>query len=169
MTINATAPWLLALYVALAEEQDLKVNALQGTVQNDIIKEYLSRGTYIFPPEDSLNLIADVTEYCYRNIPKWNPINICSYHLQEAGATIEEEVAFAISTATAVLDKIRLRVSAQEFPFIVGRVSFFVNAGIKFIGEICKMRAFVDLWDEICETRYRVTDPKYPAFAMVYR
>ena len=164
MTINATAPWLLALYVALAEEQNLKVNALQGTVQNDIIKEYLSRGTYIFPPEDSLNLIADVTEYCYRNIPKWNPINICSYHLQEAGATIEEEVAFAISTATAVLDKIRLRVSAKDFPFLVGRVSFFVNAGIKFISEICKMRAFVELWNEICFTKYGVKEEKLRRF-----
>ena len=164
MTINATAPWLLALYVALAEEQDLKVNALQGTVQNDIIKEYLSRGTYIFPPEDSLNLIADVTEYCYRNIPKWNPINICSYHLQEAGATIEEEVAFAISTATAVLDKIRLRVPAKDFPFVVGRVSFFVNAGIKFISEICKMRAFVELWNEICLTKYGVKEEKLRRF-----
>ena len=164
MTINATAPWLLALYVALAEEQDLKVNTLQGTVQNDIIKEYLSRGTYIFPPEDSLNLIADVTEYCYKNIPKWNPINICSYHLQEAGATIEEEVAFAISTATAVLDKIRLRVSAKEFPFVVGRVSFFVNAGIKFISEICKMRAFVELWNEICLTKYGVKEEKLRRF-----
>ena len=164
MTINATAPWLLALYVALAEEQELKVDTLQGTVQNDIIKEYLSRGTYIFPPEDSLNLIADVTEYCYRNIPKWNPINICSYHLQEAGATIEEEVAFAISTATAVLDKIRLRVSAKDFPFLVGRVSFFVNAGIKFISEICKMRAFVELWNEICLTKYGVREEKLRRF-----
>ncbi|MDC3169498.1 methylmalonyl-CoA mutase family protein [Paracoccaceae bacterium] len=164
MTINATAPWLLALYVALAEEQELRVDALQGTVQNDIIKEYLSRGTYIFPPEDSLNLIADVTEYCYKNIPKWNPINICSYHLQEAGATIEEEVAFAISTATAVLDKIRLRVSEKEFPFIVGRVSFFVNAGIKFISEICKMRAFVELWNEICLAKYGVKEEKFRRF-----
>ncbi|MDC3087196.1 protein meaA [Paracoccaceae bacterium] len=164
MTINATAPWLLALYVALAEEQKLRVDALQGTVQNDIIKEYLSRGTYIFPPEDSLNLIADVTEYCYKNIPKWNPINICSYHLQEAGATIEEEVAFAISTATAVLDKIRLRVSEKEFPFIVGRVSFFVNAGIKFISEICKMRAFVELWNEICLAKYGVKEEKFRRF-----
>ena len=164
MTINATAPWLLALYVALAEDQKLRVDALQGTVQNDIIKEYLSRGTYIFPPEDSLNLIADVTEYCYKNIPKWNPINICSYHLQEAGAIIEEEVAFAISTATAVLDKIRLRVSEKEFPFIVGRVSFFVNAGIKFISEICKMRAFVELWNEICLTKYGVKEEKFRRF-----
>ena len=124
----------------------------------------MSRGTYIFPPEDSLNLIADVTEYCYKNIPKWNPINICSYHLQEAGATIEEEVAFAISTATAVLDKIRLRVSEKEFPFIVGRVSFFVNAGIKFISEICKMRAFVELWNEICLTKYGVKEEKFRRF-----
>ena len=164
MTINATAPWLLALYVALAEEQELNVNVLKGTVQNDIIKEYLSRGTYIFPPEDSLNLIADVTEYCYKYIPKWNPINICSYHLQEAGATIEEEVAFAISTATAVLDKIRQRVSDEEFPFIVGRVSFFVNAGIKFISEICKMRAFVELWSEICLAKYGVKEEKFRRF-----
>ena len=164
MTINATAPWLLALYVALAEEQELNVEELQGTVQNDIIKEYLSRGTYIFPPEDSLNLITDVTEYCFKNIPKWNPINICSYHLQEAGATIEEEVAFSITTATAVLDKIRLRVSKKEFPFIVGRVSFFVNAGIKFISEICKMRAFVELWNEICFTKYGVKEEKFRRF-----
>ena len=164
MTINATAPWLLALYVALAEEQELNVEELQGTVQNDIIKEYLSRGTYIFPPEDSLNLITDVTEYCFKNIPKWNPINICSYHLQEAGATIEEEVAFSITTATAVLDKIRLRVSEKEFPFIVGRVSFFVNAGIKFISEICKMRAFVELWNEICFTKYGVKEEKFRRF-----
>ena len=164
MTINATAPWLLALYVALAEEQELNVKELQGTVQNDIIKEYLSRGTYIFPPEDSLNLITDVTEYCFKNIPKWNPINICSYHLQEAGATIEEEVAFSITTATAVLDKIRLRVSEKEFPFIVGRVSFFVNAGIKFISEICKMRAFVELWNEICFTKYGVKEEKFRRF-----
>ena len=164
MTINATAPWLLALYVALAEEQELNVEELQGTVQNDIIKEYLSRGTYIFPPEDSLNLITDVTEYCFKNIPKWNPINICSYHLQEAGATIEEEVAFSITTATAVLDKIRLRVSEKEFPFIVGRVSFFVNAGIKFISEICKMRAFVELWNEICSTKYGVKEEKFRRF-----
>ena len=164
MTINATAPWLLALYVALAEEQELNIEELQGTVQNDIIKEYLSRGTYIFPPEDSLNLITDVTEYCFKNIPKWNPINICSYHLQEAGATIEEEVAFSITTATAVLDKIRLRVSEKEFPFIVGRVSFFVNAGIKFISEICKMRAFVELWNEICFTKYGVKEEKFRRF-----
>ena len=124
----------------------------------------MSIGTYIFQPEYSLNLIADVTEYCYRNIPKWNPINICSYHLQEAGATIEEEVAFAISTATAVLDKIRLRVSAKEFPFVVGRVSFFVNAGIKFISEICKMRAFVEIWNEICLTKYGVKEEKLRRF-----
>ena len=122
------------------------------------------RQTYIFPPEDSLNLITDVTEYCFKNIPKWNPINICSYHLQEAGATIEEEVAFSITTATAVLDKIRLRVSDKEFPFIVGRVSFFVNAGIKFISEICKMRAFVELWNEICFTKYGVKEEKFRRF-----
>ena len=164
MTINATAPWLLALYIAVAEEQGADVSTLQGTVQNDLIKEYLSRGTYICPPAPSLRMIADVAEYCYSNVPKWNPMNVCSYHLQEAGATPEQELAFALATATAVLDALKPRIAPEDFPAIVGRISFFVNAGIRFVTEMCKMRAFVDLWDEICETRYGVTDPKYRRF-----
>ena len=164
MTINATAPWLLALYIAVAEEQGAEVKNLQGTVQNDIIKEYLSRGTYICPPKPSLKLIADVAQYCFKHVPKWNPMNICSYHLQEAGATPEQELAFALATATAVLDELRPKVPAEDFPRMVGRISFFVNAGIRFVTEMCKMRAFVELWDEICETRYGVSDPKYRRF-----
>jgi (2R)-ethylmalonyl-CoA mutase len=164
MTINATAPWLLSLYIAVAQEQGADVTQLQGTVQNDLIKEYLSRGTYICPPAPSLKMIADVAEYCYTNVPKWNPMNVCSYHLQEAGATPEQELSFALATATAVLDQLRPRVAEEDFPALVGRISFFVNAGIRFVTEMCKMRAFVDLWDEICETRYGVTDPKYRRF-----
>ncbi|MEP3440374.1 MAG: protein meaA [Sulfitobacter sp.] len=164
MTINATAPWLLSLYIAVAEEQGADISKLQGTVQNDLIKEYLSRGTYICPPAPSLKMIADVAEYCYTSVPKWNPMNICSYHLQEAGATPEQELSFALATATAVLDQLRPRVAAEDFPALVGRISFFVNAGIRFVTEMCKMRAFVDLWDEICEVRYGVTDPKYRRF-----
>ena len=164
MTINATAPWLLALYIAVAEEQGANIRALQGTVQNDIIKEYLSRGTYICPPQPSLKLIGDVAEYCYEQLPKWNPMNVCSYHLQEAGATPEQELAFALATATAVLDELQARVPAHDFPKLVGRISFFVNAGIRFVTEMCKMRAFVDLWDEICQSRYGVENPKYRRF-----
>ncbi len=164
MTINATAPWLLSLYIAVAEEQGADIATLQGTVQNDLVKEYLSRGTYICPPEPSLKMIADVAEYCYTHVPKWNPMNVCSYHLQEAGATPEQELAFALATATAVLDALKPRIAPQHFPAMVGRISFFVNAGIRFVTEMCKMRAFVDLWDEICETRYGVTDPKYRRF-----
>ena len=164
MTINATAPWLLALYVAVAEEQGADVSSLQGTVQNDLIKEYLSRGTYICPPAPSLKLIGDVAEYCYKHIPKWNPMNVCSYHLQEAGATPEQELSFALATATAVLDELRPRVPAEDFPMLVGRISFFVNSGIRFVTEMCKMRAFVELWDEICVERYGVEDPKYRRF-----
>jgi ethylmalonyl-CoA mutase len=164
MTINATAAWLLALYIAVAEEQGADPAKLTGTVQNDIIKEYLSRGTYVFPPAPSLKLIADVAEYCYREVPKWNPMNVCSYHLQEAGATPEQELAFALATATAVLDQVRTQVSAEDFPQVVGRISFFVNAGIRFVTEMCKMRAFVDLWDEICRDRYGVEDPKLRRF-----
>lgn len=164
MTINATAPWLLALYIAVAEEQGADISQLQGTVQNDIIKEYLSRGTYILPPKPSLKLITDVAAYCYTHVPKWNPMNICSYHLQEAGATPEQELAFALATAQAVLDELKDQIPAEDFPRLVGRISFFVNAGIRFVTEMCKMRAFVDLWDEICETRYGVTDPKYRRF-----
>ena len=164
MTVNATAPWLLSLYIAVAQEQGADIGALQGTVQNDLIKEYLSRGTYICPPKPSLKMIADVAEYCYTNAPKWNPMNVCSYHLQEAGATPEQELSFALATATAVLDELRPRVDPADFPALVGRISFFVNAGIRFVTEMCKMRAFVDLWDEICETRYGVTDTKYRRF-----
>jgi ethylmalonyl-CoA mutase len=164
MTINATAPWLLALYIAVAEEQGADVSALQGTVQNDIIKEYLSRGTYICPPEPSLRMITDVAAYTREHLPKWNPMNVCSYHLQEAGATPEEELAFALATATAVLDDLRGKVPDEHFPEMVGRISFFVNAGIRFVTELCKMRAFVELWDEICATRYGVEDAKYRRF-----
>ncbi|WP_050527459.1 protein meaA [Pseudorhodobacter aquimaris] len=164
MTINATAPWLLSLYVAVAEEQGADVSKLNGTVQNDLIKEYLSRGTYICPPAPSLRMITDVAAYTQKHLPKWNPMNICSYHLQEAGATPEQELAFALATACAVLDDLKGKVSADDFPNMVGRISFFVNAGIRFITEMCKMRAFVDLWDEICLTRYGVQDAKYRRF-----
>jgi (2R)-ethylmalonyl-CoA mutase len=164
MTINATAPWLLSLYIAVAEEQGVDVTALQGTVQNDIIKEYLSRGTYICPPEPSLRMITDVAAYTRQHLPKWNPMNVCSYHLQEAGATPEEELAFALATATAVLDDLKGKVAPDDFPEMVGRISFFVNAGIRFVTELCKMRAFVELWDEICQDRYGVTDPKFRRF-----
>ncbi|MFD0859652.1 methylmalonyl-CoA mutase family protein [Roseovarius aquimarinus] len=164
MTINATAPWLLALYIAVAEEQGADPKALQGTVQNDLIKEYLSRGTYICPPKPSLKMIGDVAEYCYTHIPKWNPMNVCSYHLQEAGATPEQELSFALATAIAVLDELKPRVPDADFPMLAGRISFFVNAGIRFVTEMCKMRAFVDLWDEILKDRYGVEDPKFRRF-----
>ncbi len=164
MTINATAPWLLSLYIAVAEEQGADVSALQGTVQNDIIKEYLSRGTYICPPQPSLRMITDVAAYTREHLPKWNPMNVCSYHLQEAGATPEQELAFALATATAVLDDLQNKVPAEHFPAMVGRISFFVNAGIRFVTEMCKMRAFVDLWDEITRERYGVEDPKFRRF-----
>ncbi len=164
MTINATAPWLLSLYIAVAERQGVDTTKLQGTVQNDLIKEYLSRGTYICPPAPSLRMIGDVAEYCYKHIPKWNPMNVCSYHLQEAGATPEQELAFALATATAVLDELKPRVPAEDFPVLAGRISFFVNAGIRFVTEMCKMRAFVDLWDEILQERYGVENPKFRRF-----
>ncbi|WP_430464899.1 methylmalonyl-CoA mutase family protein [Tabrizicola sp.] len=164
MTINATAPWLLALYIAVAEEQGADVSKLQGTVQNDIIKEYLSRGTYIAPPKPSLRMITDVAAYTQKHLPKWNPMNVCSYHLQEAGATPEQELAFALATACAVLDDLKGKVAPADFPNMVGRISFFVNAGIRFVTELCKMRAFVDLWDEICESRYGITEAKYRRF-----
>ena len=164
MTINATAPWLLALYVAVAEEQGAEISKLKGTVQNDLVKEYLSRGTYICPPKPSMKLIGDVAEYCFNRIPKWNPMNICSYHLQEAGATPEQELAYALATATSVLDELKTRVPKREFPELCGRLSFFVNAGIRFVTEMCKMRAFVDLWDEILLQRYGVEDPKFRRF-----
>ncbi len=164
MTINATAPWLLALYIAVAEGQGADIATLQGTVQNDIIKEYLSRGTYICPPKPSLRMITDIAAYTRAHLPKWNPMNICSYHLQEAGATPEQELAFALATACAVLDDLKGKVAPEDFPDMVGRISFFVNAGIRFVTELCKMRAFVDLWDEICLTRYGVQDAKYRRF-----
>ena len=164
MTINATAPWLLALYIAAAEEQGADISALQGTVQNDIIKEYLSRGTYICPPKPSLRMITDIAAYTRAHLPKWNPMNVCSYHLQEAGATPEQELAFALATATAVLDDLKGKVPEEHFGQMVGRISFFVNAGIRFVTEMCKMRAFVDLWDEICRDRYGVSDPKMRRF-----
>ncbi len=164
MTINATAPWLLSLYIAVAEEQGADISQLQGTVQNDLIKEYLSRGTYVCPPKPSLKMIGDVAEYCYTHVPKWNPMNVCSYHLQEAGATPEQELSFALATAIAVLDELKPRVPAEDFPALCGRISFFVNAGIRFVTEMCKMRAFVDLWDEILLERYGVDNPKFRRF-----
>ncbi|MDE9451051.1 protein meaA [Aliiroseovarius sp. Z3] len=164
MTINATAPWLLSLYIAAAEEQGADISKLQGTVQNDIIKEYLSRGTYVCPPKPSLRMITDVAAYTREHLPKWNPMNVCSYHLQEAGATPEEELAFALATAIAVLDDLKEKVPAEAFPAMVGRISFFVNAGIRFVTEMCKMRAFVELWDEITRERYGVEDPKFRRF-----
>jgi (2R)-ethylmalonyl-CoA mutase len=166
MTINATAAWLLALYVAAAEAQGVDRAKLTGTIQNDIIKEYLSRGTYVFPPAPSLRLIKDTIVFSCRDVPKWNPTNVCSYHLQEAGATPVQELAFALGTAQAVLDTV-LRsgeIPDAEFPQIVGRISFFVNAGLRFITEICKMRAFTELWDDICKTRYGVEDAKLRRF-----
>ena len=166
MTINATAAWLLALYVAAAEAQGVDRAKLTGTIQNDIIKEYLSRGTYVFPPAPSLRLIKDTIVFSCRDVPKWNPTNVCSYHLQEAGATPVQELAFALATAQAVLDTVKSsgEIPAAEFPQIVGRISFFVNAGLRFITEICKMRAFTEVWDEICKTRYGVEDAKLRRF-----
>ncbi|HKW54138.1 MAG TPA: protein meaA [Stellaceae bacterium] len=166
MTINATAPWLLALYVAAAEAQGAERRELAGTTQNDVIKEYLSRGTYIFPPAPSLKLTADVIAFTYRELPKWNPMNVCSYHLQEAGATPVQEVAYALATAEAVLDAVRQsgQVPAADLPQVVGRMSFFVNAGIRFITEMCKMRAFAELWDQLTRERYGVADEKYRRF-----
>ncbi|MDE0524687.1 MAG: protein meaA [Boseongicola sp.] len=164
MTINATAPWLLALYIAAAEEQGAEIANLKGTVQNDVIKEYLSRGTYICPPGPSLRMVTDVAAYTGNHMPGWNPVNVCSYHLQEAGATPELELAYALATAQAVLDDLRAKVPAESFPAMVGRISFFVNAGIRFVTEMCKMRAFSELWDEICRERYGVENPKYRRF-----
>ncbi len=166
MTINATAAWLLSLYVALADEQGASRAKLTGTIQNDIIKEYLSRGTYVFPPAPSLRLIKDTIVFSCRELPKWNPTNVCSYHLQEAGATPAQELAYALATAIAVLDTVKAsgEVPEAEFGNVVGRVSFFVNAGLRFLTEICKMRAFVELWDEITLERYGVADAKNRLF-----
>ncbi len=166
MTINASAAWLLALYIAVADEQGTERKALTGTIQNDIIKEYLSRGTYVFPPEPSLRLIKDTIVYTYRALPKWNPTNVCSYHLQEAGATPVQELAYALATAKAVLDVVQASgdVAPADFGAVVGRISFFVNAGLRFVTEICKMRAFSELWQEITAERYGVSDPKHRLF-----
>jgi ethylmalonyl-CoA mutase len=166
MTINAPAAWLLSLYIAAAQQQGVGRQQLQGTIQNDIIKEYLSRGTYIFPPAPSMRLTSDIIAYTYKEVPKWNPMNVCSYHLQEAGATPVQELAFSLATAMAVLDAVKAsgQVPDADFPEVVGRISFFCNAGIKFITELCKMRAFGDLWDEIAEQRYGVADPKFRRF-----
>ncbi len=166
MTINAPAAWLLSLYITVAEKQGTARASLQGTTQNDIIKEYLSRGTYIFPPAPSLKLITDVAAFTYREVPKWNPMNVCSYHLQEAGATAEQELAYALATAIAVLDSVRDsgQVPEEDFAEVVGRISFFVNAGIRFVTEICKMRAFCELWDEITRDRYGIENAKYRRF-----
>ncbi len=166
MTINATAAWLMALYIAVADEQGVERSALQGTIQNDIIKEYLSRGTYVYPPAPSMRLIKDVAIFTTSELPKWNPMNICSYHLQEAGATPVQELAYALATAIAVLDTVKAsgEVSQEKFGEVVGRISFFVNAGMRFVTEICKMRAFVELWDEITRERYGITDPKQRLF-----
>src|SRR5437588_8206763 len=166
MTINATAAWLLALYVALADEQGVPRHKLTGTTQNDIIKEYLSRGTYVFPPAPSMRLTRDVILFTTREMPKWNPINVCSYHLQEAGATPVQELAFALATAIAVLDTVQASGAVERGAFgdVVGRISFFVNAGLRFVTELCKMRAFAELWDEITAERYGVNDPKQRLF-----
>ena len=166
MTINATAPWLLALYVALAEEGGIARADLAGTTQNDILKEYLARGTYIFPPTPSLKLTGDTIAFACREVPRWNPVNVCSYHLQEAGATPVQELAYALANAIAILDAVKAggQVPAEAFPQVVGRMSFFVNAGLRFVTELCKMRAFGVLWDEICRERYGVTEAKYRRF-----
>ena len=166
MTINATAAWLMALYIAVADEQGAPRTSLTGTIQNDIIKEYLSRGTYVFPPAPSMRLIKDVVLFTTKEIPKWNPINVCSYHLQEAGATPVQELAFALATAVAVLDTVKAaaQVPDAQFGEVVGRISFFVNAGLRFVTEICKMRAFTELWEELTRTRYGVSDPKQRLF-----
>src|SRR5438552_8163322 len=166
MTINATAAWLLALYIAAADQQGAQRSALQGTTQNDIIKEYLSRGTYVFPPGPSMRLTQDVILFTTKELPKWNPINVCSYHLQEAGATPVQELAFALATALAVLDMVKAsgEVAPHTFGEVVGRISFFVNAGLRFVTELCKMRAFAELWDEITAQRYGVDDAKHRLF-----
>src|SRR6202166_2914368 len=166
MTINATAAWLLALYVALADEQGVARKTLQGTTQNDIIKEYLSRGTYVFPPAPSMRLTKDVILFTTKEMPKWNPMNVCCYHLQEAGATPVQELAFALATAIGVLDAVKAsgQCAPEEFGEVVGRISFFVNAGLRFITEVCKLRAFTELWDEITRERYGVTDAKQRLF-----
>jgi ethylmalonyl-CoA mutase len=164
MTINATAAWLLALYIVTAEEQGVPENALQGTTQNDIIKEYLSRGTYAFPPGPSLRLIADMVAYTVEHVPKWNPVNVCSYHLQEAGATPVQEIAYSMATAIAILDAVRERVPEDRMGTVFGRISFFVNAGVRFVEEHAKLRAMAALWDELGRDRYGVQDERHRRF-----
>jgi (2R)-ethylmalonyl-CoA mutase len=166
MTINATAPWLMALYIAAADEQGAPRSALQGTTQNDIIKEYLSRGTYVFPPGPSMRLTRDMILFTTKNVPKWNPMNVCSYHLQEAGATPVQELSYALATAIAVLDSVKASgdLDPKDMGEVVGRISFFVNAGMRFVTELCKMRAFTELWDEITKNRYGIEDEKYRRF-----
>jgi (2R)-ethylmalonyl-CoA mutase len=166
MTINATAAWLLALYIGLAQRRGIDPKKLAGTTQNDIIKEYLSRGTYIYPPGPSMRLIADTINYTVKHVPKWNPTNVCSYHLQEAGATPVQELAYALCTAMAVLDRVRASgaIEPEAFPQVVERISFFVNAGIRFVEECCKLRAFGEMWDELTLGRYQVEDPKLRRF-----
>ena len=166
MTINATAAWLLGLYVAHAEEMGVETARLAGTTQNDIVKEYLSRGTYIFPPGPSRRLIVDTIVYTVRHAPKWNPINVCSYHLQEAGATPVQEIAYALATGIGVLDAVRDsgKLDPSELPAVVGRISFFVNSSVRFVEETCKMRAFTSMWDRICRERYDVDEPKLRRF-----
>ncbi len=166
MTINATAMWLLGMYLALADEQGVPYEKLQGTTQNDILKEYLSRGTYIFPPEASKRLTSDLIVYTVKHVPKWNPINVCPYHLQEAGATPVQELAYGLANAIAVLDAVREsgQVPADEFKHVVGRISFFIDAGVRFVEEMCKMRAFTRMWDRICKERYGVEDEKLRRF-----
>ncbi|MCP4681979.1 MAG: protein meaA, partial [Desulfobacterales bacterium] len=166
MTINAPTAWLLSLYLATAKKQGADISQLRGTTQNDILKEYLSRGTYIFPPRPSMRLTAEVISFTLNNIPKWNPINICSYHLQETGATPVQELAFTLANAITVLDTVKELgdVTPEDFPKVVGRISFFLNAGIRFIEEMCKVRVFTSMWDRICKERYNVTDPKMRRF-----
>ncbi len=164
MTINATAAWLLALYLTVAEENGVERGSLQGTTQNDIIKEFLSRGTYAFPPEPSMRLIADTIAFTVEEVPQWNPVNICSYHLQEAGATPVQEIAYSLSTAIAVLDRVRERVSPESFPRVFGRISFFVNAGIRLVEEHAKLRAMGELWEQLGRERYGVDDDRYLRF-----
>ncbi|MEA2292325.1 MAG: ethylmalonyl-CoA mutase, partial [Solirubrobacteraceae bacterium] len=166
MTINSTAAWLLGLYIANADEQGVAPEELRGTTQNDIVKEYLSRGTYIFPPEPSRRLIVDMVAFCARHVPRWNPINVCSYHLQEAGATPTQELAYSLATAIGVLDAVKEsgQVEPDRFPQVVASISFFCNAGIRFVEEVCKMRAFTAMWDRLCLERYGVTDPKARRF-----
>ena len=166
MTVNASTAWMLALYVATAQQQGANIAKLMGTTQNDIVKEYLSRGTYIFPPKASMRLTSEVISYTVNQIPKWNPINICSYHLQEAGATPIQEIAFTLANAIGVLDAVKEsgHVKEADFQNVVGRISFFLNAGIRFVEELCKVRVFTDMWDRICKERYGVQDPKMRRF-----